>query len=638
MKISLFNQIINRLVSFGQEPNLIQQYSLKGILKVIEDAILGETSVFSLEPGGGKSTLIEEFLVNNQQEITDFGAVIVVERKEDAKRLRDKINQRLGNDVAYALFGFDENDCLLNINENKKYSYCVSIASNSCIYKRECRYIQKNTIQKDYPIVILNTARLALVNENPEEYMFFFKGEKKIRREYLFIDEKPPLIWVRHINKTDFLEASNEIKHKINFQKHDNSNFDIYSEFSRLSKRIEPLFDGKIGRELIPPIDTKFVLSKNFWKVFTKLYNYQHKYFEIPSILESLIVNGGHKYVTKSKNKMGKFNYKLTSQKIHSYGKWFAHYKTFIFDGTADIDPDYSVLDLKVYSFKSIRTYEKLTFHVGMGVSSSKSSFEDGEKVHAFCKDIKEIAIKNKGRKIFLPVYKDYIAEIKKNLTELIEGGQIRIAHFGSTRGSNQFNDCDIVILGGFLHKGEDYYLQKAIAFHKVKGTDITDIDVSVINKVRKFNDNSIELVKLADMLVDFSQEIKRSSQRDTSQNIKGDVFVFSNDIELLDNLAHKFPNAQFNDWFPEAMIEQGIKKRSNNTLQQILILIIENYLKQGVTEISYQTLKNEMGFENDDNGKKAFSKLMTNRSILEFIYSKGYKVVKEGKYKFLVK
>ena len=112
-------------------------------------------------------------------------------------------------------------------------------------------------------------------------------------------------------------------------------------------------------------------------------------------------------------------------------------------------------------------------------------------------------------------------------LDDYISTGRIIVAHYGSTRGSNAYKDCSIVVLGGILHKTEHYYIGKAKALFDQRNIYLEDTTCSNYGRMRRFNDTNIELVKLLDMLVDYSQEIKRSNQRDNTKNVEGKVYLF---------------------------------------------------------------------------------------------------------------
>jgi hypothetical protein len=300
------------------------------------------------------------------------------------------------------------------------------------------------------------------------------------------------------------------------------------------------------------------------------------------------------------------------------------------------LDLEYNHENYCLIDFEPIRSYEELEIMICDTISASRTSLSDSDKVKAFCDDVISICEQNPDSKIYIPAFMSNEEEIEGHLQEYIEKEQIMLAHYGVTKGSNKFKDCDIIAICGILHKNENHYIAKAKAIYEQSGESLIDIDSTMYDNVRRFNDNRIEAVKLLDMLADYSQEIKRSSQRNNAENVKGKVYIFHNDKLLLDKITLKFPNCIITEWYPQNMIESEIENKGNNPNQMAFIKCFNDFIKQGFTDIYYDLIKKQLQSEFPHIKDKGFSKLYG--TMNDFIRSKGYIEVKDGKRKKLIK
>lgn len=204
------------------------------------------------------------------------------------------------------------------------------------------------------------------------------------------------------------------------------------------------------------------------------------------------------------------------------------------------------------------------------------------------------------------------------------------VAHYGSSRGSNKFKDCYIVVLGAILHKTENYYIGKSMAIHNSQGETPKDIEFSNFNRVRRFNDKNIETVNLLDMLVDYSQEIKRSMQRDNSSNIQGKVYVFHNDKILLVILGLKFPGSKVQEWTPRSILEmETLMKKNNKNVQGILNFLMCNTNN----EITFNEVRVALELS-----KQTFSNTLKNPSLKALLAANNIEIRKSGVRKMFAK
>ncbi|RAP26644.1 hypothetical protein C2W64_01360 [Brevibacillus laterosporus] len=585
-------------------------------------------TLIPLEMGGGKSTIIKVFLQQMLKNQNDFGAVVVVDRIEDAKKLAEEINDYFNSDkYALAMYGFDKDECLHNVRDHQEYDRCPVFSKNfnyRCDHKGECRYFQQSEMQKHFPVLIVTKKRINLDFVKLGKYKFFGENDEKKRTLFIF-DEKPSIITIKELKHKQFDKYNSYIQTTL-------ENFDsseVLEEFLKAVDHIEAHFYDVEKRELFSPPQKGFRFSEEFIKEFRIHFSdYTKEIFEYPNTLQSIISNGGHRESTTKGSRI------FTS--IYQDYSNISGFKTFIFDGTADLDLEYNHDSYNLADFEQIRTYEGLEINICNTISASRTSLSDSDKIIAFCDDVITICEQNANSKVYIPTFMSNEEEIEGYLRDYIEKGQILLAHYGATKGSNKFKDCDIVAICGILHKNENHYIAKAKAIYEQNGEYLDDVDCSKYDNVRRFNDNRIETVKLLDMLADYSQEIKRSSQRNNAENVRGKVYIFHNDKLLLDNITLKFPNCSISEWYPQSMVESEFENKGNNPNQIAFIQCFNDFIEQGYTDIYYDEIKKQLQSESLHIKDKGFSKLYG--TMKYFIKSKGYVEVKDGKRKKLVK
>lgn len=610
-------KVIEQFYNFKQSINEKHQQYIHDIVQVLFKANKDKPYLIPLDMGGGKSLIIETFLQKMMNCSPTFGAIVCVQRIEDVKRITKKINTAIGRKVAYPMYGFVKEECLLNKSRGNSYSTCIARKGKQCSLASQCRFYNQSQEQKNYPIIVMTMKRLNLCSENLMDYKeYLLQNGQEMKREMLIVDEKPEMTFVETLNYKYFKLLTNNIMKAIE-EGDFNGDFSGDNEFKNAVELIEPYysFEDK-GRTIIEPLINDFYFSERFLKLFYSIYDYTNNEYKIPKILESIIKYGGYLEAVNEEI------ISITTSYYHSYCK-FNEFQTIVFDGTADIDLEYQHGKFHVLKFEPIRTYEGLTIKKCDFISGTKTGMQKEEKVQAFCTEVKKIADENPNDKIFVPVFKDNEWYIREHLEEYIDLQQIRVAHFGSTRGSNDFQDCTIVIIGGILHKTENYYIGKSLALYKQRGVEIEDIGCSNFDKIRRFDDTQIEIIKILDMLVDYSQEIKRSKQRDNSKNVEGKVYIFHNDKILLDLIGLKFPKCNFIEWIPEKMVKEQVFSRNNNKNVQAVYDYIENNSNKEV--ITFKEMREAVGIK-----KTQLSDILRkNQSILTLIKLKGYVVEK---------
>lgn len=320
---------------------------------------------------------------------------------------------------------------------------------------------------------------------------------------------------------------------------------------------------------------------------------------------------------------------KITASSYARY-KSFNKLKSYIFDGTADVDLEYVHSEFNTFDFDPIKTYEDLTFYRMDSISGSKSSMKKDEKIIALCEDVKEIADDNPSEAVFFPIFKDNRSTVEQQLSSYIEKDRVVLGTFGAIKGSNDFQHCSIAVLGGILHKTEDYYIGKSLTIYNEKGQIIEDTTASKYGNTRRFNDKRLELIKLNDMLVDYTQVIKRLNLRDNSRKVKSQVYLFHTDQILVDVMRIKFPLSEFEYWSPKNLLKQKVfRKKNNKTVQQVYSFLEDNPRN----EITFTEMKETLGLSRSNLSNK-----LNNVNIQLLLRQEGYVIKKVGKSKCLVR
>lgn len=609
-------KVIQQLNSYNQSINEKHKQYIHDIVQVLYKANKEKPYLIPLDMGGGKSLIIETFLQEMINCNPNFGAIVCVQRIEDVKRIAKKINDVIGSEVAFPIYGFVEAECLLNKANRNRYSTCIAKKGKRCSLASKCRLFNQPQNQQNYPIIVMTIKRLSLCSKNLNDYNSFFRDEQKIKREMLIVDEKPELTFVETLSYKNFKTVTRNILKAID-EKSIDGDLTIYNEFKNAIELVEPYYTFEVkGRTIIEPLIREFNLSEDFWKLFNSIYDYNNNEYKIPKVLESIVKNGGYLEAFEE-DKLS-----LTTSYYQLYSK-FNEYKTVIFDGTADIDLEYQHKKFNMLNFESIRTFEGLIIKKCDFISGTKTGMQNEEKIQAFCEEVQKIADENPSDKIFVPVFKENESDIREYLKKYIDSAQIKIAHFGATRGSNIYKDCNIVIIGGILHKTENYYIGKSLAIYKQREIELGGLGCSNFDKVRRFDDTQIEIIKVLDMLVDYSQEIKRSKQRDNSKNVEGKVYIFHNDKLLLDLIGLKFPKSNVVEWVPEKMVKEQVFSKSNSKNVQAVYDYIEKNANKEV--ITFKEMREAIGIK-----KTQLSDILRkNQGILALIKLKGFEVEK---------
>lgn len=628
IKDTIVTEVLKEFGSRGQQPN---SKHLEYINDIVTILLKGQASnipdIIPLDMGGGKSLIIEVFIAEMLKINPRYCAIVVKERREDIIEYAIGINERVKSHVAYPVYGFMKDECLVGkdkCDRNIKYTSKGKLTFfTACEKKDACRYLNQHREKDNYPVLVITHERLKREVLHGTLLMHYGKFTDSDGTTYartkLLIDEKPKMVALKKLTEKQFTKYSKSVFLDL-YNKHE----DLAEEFKKSTELVKGLFEKSSDnylRENALAQNIDFSYSDNLWRVLTNLYSYTQTQLDIPVFIESIIKNGGHREV----NKNGVF-VSTSSFTPTIYGREF---HSVVFDGTADIDISYEHKNFRVFGFEPLKTYENFEVFICDYIKSSKKALGDKDTLISFCNQVKEIAEEYNDSKIYLPVLKDYKEFVSDYLKHYIENGTIMIDHFGGTKGKNDYNQCEITIIGGILHKTENHYIELYRAIHN---TFPKDLSCSLVNRsIRRFNEQGIEQIKVADMVVDYTQEIKRASQRDCTQDVPGKLFVFTDDTELLNLLPYKFPGCKIKQWNPLKLIDNHVLDKGRLGKNGILVY---EFFKSNTKDI---IRKQDVCKETDLN-ESVVSREMRKKPIIALLAELGYRSEKDGKERVYVR
>ncbi|MBT4360169.1 MAG: hypothetical protein HOD11_04290 [Candidatus Marinimicrobia bacterium] len=484
-------------------------------------------------PGLGKTTLIIIAIVFNLKYKLNFGAVLVVERQETIQEITDTINSYFDENKAYPMMGYEAGYC------KEGYTKYRPSQCRTCTVKvADCRVKYNYQLQKQFPVVVISHKRLFDMSEKQDllEALRYWEsipsaGTGKIdfnsahQRPLLLIDERPTLVEnVPTTTQTLTTLLADVQKYTPKF----------YPEVLSGVNLIRDHYSSPDDYQHINSTSEGFYWTSDF--TFTWMADYLGDFPEYPELVAKIIREGGLYHGT---------DHSITT--THYSNTYWQDFSTFIYDGTADLDPEYRDDSFYFADIPHLRPYENLTINVCMDQNLSKTYYQEHTGfVRDFCEDIKEIAV---TENTYVVAYKDYETEYEQHLKNV---QNISIEHYGATKGANHLMENVNIVCTGILNKGEPYYLSKTIA---ITG-DVDSFQSDTSDRVRRFSDVSAESIKIFDMVTDLVQEIFRTHLRDHSSDVNVNVYLCTRDANIVHNLKETFKGCTISrEWMPTALL-----------------------------------------------------------------------------------
>lgn len=530
------DMVVDLFEQRGQTMSQQHKDIILGIFQLLSAQIHNDKPiVIPAVPGLGKTTLIIIAIVFNLKYKLNFGAVLVVERQETIQEITDTINSYFlkGEEKAYPMMGYEAKDC------KKGYMTYKPSQCRTCDVKvDDCRVKYNYQRQKRFPVVVISHKRLFDMSEKQDllEALRYWESipttsanninlNSTHQRPLLLIDERPTLVENVPTSTQTLTTLLADVKRYTP---------KFYPEVLSGVNLIRDHYSSPDNYQHIDSTNSGFYWSSDF--TFTWMADYLGDFPDYPELVAKIIREGG--LYDGAKNEITTTHYSNT---------YWQDFSTFIYDGTADLDPEYRDDHFYFADIPNIRTYDNLTINVCMDQNLSKTYYEKHSGfVKRFSEDIKEIAV---DEKTYVVVYKDYEAEYEKNLKNI---QNISIEHYGATKGANHLMENVNIVCTGILNKGEPHYLSKTIAING----GISSFETNTNDKVRRFSDISVESVKVYDMVTDLVQEIFRTNLRDHSSDIGINVYLCTRDVNIIQNLEDAFQGCTVKrGWEPKALV-----------------------------------------------------------------------------------
>ena len=523
---------VDLLEQRGQTINQSHREAFFTILRLMSAQIHNDRPiVIPAVPGLGKTTLIIIAIVFGLKYYPNYGAVLVVERQETIQLITDEINSNFGEDKAYPMLGYEAGYC------KKGYKTYRPSQCRTCDVKvADCRVKYNYQRQKHYPVVVISHKRLFDMSEKGDllESLRYWEStsapgkinfNSRHQRPLLLIDERPTLVENVATNSQTLTTLLAEVQtYTSDFYPEVLSGVNLIRDFYTFPDDYKHIDSSCAGFHWT----SKFTFA---WKA-----DYLGDFPDYPELVAKIIREGGLYHGT---------DHSITT--THYTNTYWQDFSTFIYDGTADLDPDYK--DDKFYfaDIPHLRPYENLTINVCMDQNLSKTYYEEHSGfVRNFCEDIKDIAVTGKT---YVVAYKDYEPEYMNQLKDVQD---ISIEHYGATKGANHLMDNVNIVCTGILNKGEPYYLSKAIALNG----SVNAFQSETTDRVRRFTDTSAESIKLFDMVTDLVQEIFRTQLRNHSSEASVNVYLCTRDANIVHNLKDTFRGCKISRaWMPTALL-----------------------------------------------------------------------------------
>lgn len=541
---SVVNEVVSNIITTMQQRNIrIDDASRLIYLNLVASIhnTKHNVTVWPLEPGGGKTTTLVTYLKYMLEHHLDrAGTVIVVERNETAIALAKELGEyrvcyEATEDTAYDADYCGFNKAAYVMQSAYTYKKCKKTLTSyehnvcgRCSFKNSCDLPKKHDTQKKFPIVILTHARLKMEGEQLNSYAKWRATDgKEYERKRLVIDEKPPIIDNIQISAMDIETLIYELKGMELEIGHEN----LESAIQIINELKGRMLSSERGVQLPALRDSfKFSFEAEWYKYYDGSNVALLKYVEA-AITQEGVINEYNKRIT------------YTTAKKVAYD--FSNYNVVILDGTAKYDLEYGYLNhVQMMDVPTIKTYHHLTLHYDASIPSSKQRLlENSELQNKLVQFVRE---KSLDKPVLVLCYKALKEYFEDQLAKEIKANRIAINHFGNVKGSNNYLQYSCLVVVGFVHKGDAYYLCKSGAIFE----EVADLRLTTIKDIRRFNDTDIEKYKLSDQVVSSIQDILRINIRNNGEaKQSAEVYAFSRDIVMLNLLRDYFVGSKVEQW-----------------------------------------------------------------------------------------
>ena len=532
--------------------------------------------------GFGKTTFLKSMIstiiteVKNENLSEDYLPIIITqERLEDLEKLIKAINDETDTNYIYLFKGWNEkfDGCINTSPPKNEKEHLIKCNKLNCEEYESCPLSHQLEKSRNFPIIAITTARLAILNNSIDPYISLdnyiqFTDENGItkRRNRIIIDEKPKLSEIKIVtqdtinNLRSYIEKYNRFNHSREFDKEEE--ISLKEQLNAISAYLLEIERDTLNEKykIMEPDKSKY--TKKLKNELIKLIGYKHPDFQKLDMFFSNLVlrcrDNNNFYIIKQNN-------------FDTRGL-----KTFIFDGTAEISIEYKTgkNDFKYLKIDDYKSYPHLNFHIIKTNVSRQSLNKKKDLITEWITD----TFSEKTFAVTYKMYEKYFREKFKNKTNIILDTN-KFPYFGNTKGKNDWYECGKMIQIGWNRHSSDDYLAEFLSLNPEYASlwlklyefemEITEffIEQMTPDNYGNFSHNEeIYHFVFQNMVVDLEQEVYRTKIREFNTEEEVDVYLFVREKEyeiIKSMIAARFKNCNF----IETDVDFKIKPKGQNIL-----------------------------------------------------------------------
>lgn len=530
--------------------------------------------------GSGKSTALNAWHIYHGLYTKDnlFGSIVVKSSIEDCNEFVDEVNKASGRQIAYAVFG--------------KSHYLEQGKTQGTEWEQADRF----------PTIVLTHAMLSSLTQRDKLMdlaSWVDENGATRRRTTLFIDERPQFSDSFTLTSTD-IERLNSIVQSLANQ--DDIERYYYKDFEDNTSRLV--------QELRRPQQARSrKLKSNFlrYKIPEQLQNQwdrsQAQTGSDYQLLEKFIHIANHGGVIE----VGPGGASVTA----GYDIWkrIGWFNVIVFDATGSLDPNYptNLEDLKGqlgisfidFDLPVQNEHQNLTINYSSKHNFGKNFLYQGNNPEVRYNKVKKLVNHIAGKHESLLVIGHNHLIDRLNADDEISANAI-IVSFGRAKGTNDYRDCDgLLILGNIIKSGAHYYVNTELR----NPGQVVEPGGSSQGGFQMIDPLAQEYY-VKDRAIDLQQIIGRIRTR--KSEIKKAVYMFSMEKAIVDHVAAHFSGCTVKEWeLPFSLTSEEETKTAKDYFidwlkefaesDQLQVKAKEVYEeKLGITRMQYSRIKKD--------------------------------------------
>lgn len=603
------------------------------VAKLITGQLIeNKPTLIPVKCGFGKSTVINTLILTKIQQFledknTDIGMILVTERINDLKEVQRLVHSKFGfyNEFQYR----DKGGGLQHVTTPWVYvleswnkdlfcrkqlqSYSESLEKcPKCEFYSDCKLGRQIDEQYFSPIIAITSPRLFYYLENEtldriQNWREKGKNGKERIRKLLLIDEKPKLTKINDVSEREIRNLIDVVERIDAFDSDV-----IRKDKARLKEELENI--GSQIRNIVEEFKkyrnayvklNQSVFSEQFYDLWEKYLKFKSR--DTLDNIQNMFNNGAifcrtGKYDLFKTISMAKFD--------------VSEFKTFIFDGTAELSLEYDEEDFNLLKVNDYREYSNVKFHLVEGNFSKSILNKSTTKLDPVCEWI-NININSKTYVVSYKMARHYLYTALQENSNIIffndTDGIKCVPYFGFTKGKNNWRDCDKMIQIGWNRWDSDTYIASRIATSKKIKEKFNEKYESHFDTIQRLMQNEngifafsdIEMYKLMQMINDFEQEVFRTRIREFTSVGKVDVYIFNCNATMKKMIEQRFTKCEFIEekWNELEAEKKRKRKGSDSNIELMLYDWLKGWLgedknigelkeKFGITDNYWKKLK----------------------------------------------